>query len=177
MKYAEFLAAICGKPPGVIKTPHGAMHIHTNLLVRHLDKDDNELGRQEIKDKVITTAFVNKLVDMMQSDAAAEMDDFKWHWSGTGTQAEAVGDTGLLAGLTSTGTRPLTGTQTEGTSSNIYKSVCTVTYDGTYNIREHGFFGSSSTGVLADRTMFAVIAVADTNKIEFTFTMEYSSGG
>ena len=74
-------------------------------------------------------------------------------------------------------TSALAGTQTQGGSSNIYKSVCTITATGTHAITEHGFFNTSAPGIMMDRTLFAVVNVTIGEKIEFTFTITFASGG
>jgi len=128
------------------------------------------------KNRVITDAFVADIVDALQGSATpyGTFDDYKYHDSGTGTGDEAASDTGLG---TPTGIARATGTQIEGATSNIYKSVATITYDNTYAITEHGIFNASSSGTLADRTKFAAINVVNTNQIEFTFQMTFTSGG
>ena len=125
-----------------------------------------------IKDKVVTDAFVNKIVDGLQ--AAAYINNWKYHDSGTGVGAEAASDTTLG---TPCGEARDVGTQVEGATANVYKSVATHTYAGTFAITEHGLFDATTAGTLMDRTKFAAINVVANDKIEFTFTITFSSGG
>jgi len=129
-------------------------------------------ARRRVKDRVVTTAFVNFLVDQLQTETSV-FGDFKYHDSGIGTTAEAIGNTGME---TPWGGSRDTGTQVEGASANIYKSVATTTYNATKAITEHGLFNASSDGTLMDRTVFAAINVVDTNQIEWTFQITFTAG-
>jgi len=128
--------------------------------------------RRRVKDRVVTTAFVNFVVDQLQAETSV-FGDFKYHDSGIGTTAEAIGDTGME---TAWGGSRDTGTQTEGASANIYKSVATTTYNATKAITEHGLFNASSDGTLMDRTVFSAINVVDTNQVEWTFQLTLTAG-
>jgi len=116
--------------------------------------------RREVRDKVVTTAFVDFIVDQLQTETSV-FGDFKYHDSGIGTGAEAAGDTAL--GTPWGGSRD-TGTQTE-TDHDTYKSVATTTYNATKAITEHGLFNTSDTVTLMDRTKFDATNVVDTNQI------------
>jgi hypothetical protein len=80
--------------------------------------------------RVITTAGVNFLTDAFQG--TVEPENMKFHAFGTGVGAEAVGDTALGTEETTQynpdNTRP-TGSQTEGASANIYRTVGTYSPD------------------------------------------------
>ena len=128
--------------------------------------------KKMVRDKVITTDFVDFIVDQMITETSA-FGDFKFHDSGIGVGAEAIGDSTL--GTPWGGSRD-TGTQTE-TDHDTYKSVATTTYNATKSITEHGLFNIAADGVLADRTKFDVISVVDTNQIEFTFELSFTAGG
>ena len=69
------------------------------------------------------------------------------------------------------------GTQEEGATANIYKSVATISYSGSYAITEHGLFNASSGGALMDRTKFPAINVISGDSIQFSFQITFSSGG
>ncbi len=143
-------------------------HSHTTHphLWREVKKD-----RRLVKDKCVTTAYVTFLALMHQTDATT-IGDFKYHDSGIGTGAEAVGDVGL--GTPWGGARDV-GTQVA--STNTYTSVATTTYNATKAITEHGLFNASSSVTLMDRTLFSAIDVVDTNAIQWTFTITYTAGG
>ena len=154
----------------------GTLHIQTELTARKKVLDKNGVyqytgDNRHVVNKVVTTAYVNFLASMHQT-AATTIGDFKYHDSGIGTVAEAVGDTGL--GTPWGGARDV-GTQVA--STNTYKSVGTTTYNATNAITEHGLFNASTGVTLMDRTVFAAINVVDTNQIEFTFQITYAAGG
>ena len=130
-------------------------------------------GRRQVKNRCVTNAYVNLLVDELQASVAAHS-TFKYHDSGTGTVAEAASDVGL--GTPWGGARDV-GTQVEGATANIYKSVATTTYTGTFAITEHGIFNAATVGTLMDRSVFAAINVVNGNQIEWTYELTVSSGG
>jgi len=154
----------------------GWIRPNATLTARHLRRNP-ETGEYEEVDKriahgAVTTVFVNDVVDSLV--AAAYLNDYKYHDSGTGTAAESASDTAL--GIP-TGIARVTGTQLEGASANIYKTVGTITYNGTYAITEHGVFDAVTSGILMDRTVFSAINVANGDKIEFTYQLTLPSGG
>jgi len=130
-------------------------------------------NRRTVYDRVVTDAFVAFVVDQLQTETST-FGDFKYHDSGTGTGNEAAADTALG---TACGESRDTGTQTEGATANIYKSVATHTYAGSFAITEHGLFNASSAGTLMDRTKFTAINVVASDQIEFTFQITFASGG
>ena len=147
------------------------IRVKTELIVRHI-RNGKEIGKRVVKNRVVTSAFVDYIVDNLIAELAA-FGDFKFHGSGTGTTAEAAAQTALV---TEVETRD-TGTQIEGATTNIYKSVATHTYAATFAITEHGLFNIAAAGILMDRTLFTAINVVSGDKIEFTFTITFSSGG
>lgn len=118
----------------------------------------------------VTTAFRDALVDSLQG-SFANWGNFKYHGCGTGTGAEANTDTTLG---TEVGSRA-TGTQVEGASANIYKSVGTCTPGNTYAITEHGLFSASTTGTLMDRSVFSAINVTASDSIQFTYEITFAA--
>jgi len=148
-----------------------ALYGDTILTARHI-RDGKEIDKRVVKHRVVTDAFVNDIVDNLITETSA-FGDYKYHDSGTGTTAEAAGDTALE---TPTGEARSTGTQVEG-AANEYKSVATDTYAGSFAITEHGLFNASTGGTLMDRTVFSAINVVSGDKIEFTFSVSFSSGG
>jgi len=130
---------------------------------------------------VITTAGVNYLVADMAA-GANDINLFKFHGLGTGTNAEAVGDTALQTELTTQyqtdNTRP-TGSQTTGGSSNIYRTVGTITVDASVAATEHGILTQAATGggTLWDRSVFSVVNLASGESIQATYDATFSAGG
>jgi len=129
-------------------------------------------GRRKVRNRVVTDAYAELLVDELQASVAAHS-TFKYHDSGTGTTTEAATQTALVTPWG--GARDI-GTQTE-TSAKVYKSVATTTYTGTFAITEHGLFNAATVGTLMDRSLFAAINVVDTNQIQWTYELSVSSGG
>lgn len=123
--------------------------------------------------RVVTTAFVNFMVDQLQAETT-EWGDFKFHDSGVGVTAEAVGDTDIE---TTDGEARATGTQAEGASANIYQSVGTISYTTTKAITEHGLFSKATGTTLLDRTVFTAINVVNGDSIQFTYEFTVSAGG
>jgi hypothetical protein len=126
-----------------------------------------------VSTRVVTTAFVNFVVDQLQTETSV-FGDFKYHDSGVGTTAAAVGDTDIE---TTDGESRATGTQAEGASANVYKSVGTISYTSTLAITEHGLFNDPSAGTLMDRHVFSAVNVENGNAIEFTYQLTVTAGG
>lgn len=133
--------------------------------------------------RVVTTAGVGYIVDALQN--ITEPENLKFHAFGTGTNAEATGDTALQTELTTQynpdSTRP-TGTTTEGASANIYRTVATFSPDsgGTIAVTEHGVMSQAATGggTLFDRSVFsAVNVVASADSIQATYEWTLTAGG
>lgn len=131
--------------------------------------------------RVVTDTGVGYIVDAFQN--SVELENMKYHGFGTGTGAEAAGDTALGTELTTQyatdSTRP-TGSTTEGATANIYRTVATLSPDsgGTIAVTEHGVFSASSAGVLLDRSKFsAVNLVAGADSLQATYDLTFTSGG
>lgn len=129
--------------------------------------------------RVVTDAGVNYIVDGFQN--ITEIENFKFHGYGTGTNAEAAGNTTLQTELTTQyagDVRP-TGSQTEG-AANVYRTVGTLSPDsgGTIAITEHGIFTANSAGTLLDRSVFSAInLVAGSDSLQTTYDLTVASGG
>ena len=120
-----------------------------------------------VSTKVVTTAGVNYMRDdFNNATGGADITNFNFHDSGTGTGAEAVGDTALG---TAAGPARVTGTQS-APATKQYRTVGTITYTSTLAITEHGVFSASSSGTLWDRSVFGAINVNNGDSIQFTYT-------
>jgi hypothetical protein len=135
--------------------------------------DGTKINYGLISTRVVTTAFVNFFVDQLQTETS-EWGDFLYHDSGVGTTAAAVGDTDIE---TTDGESRATGTQTEGASANIYRSVGTISYTSTLAITEHGLFSQATGATLMDRHVFSAINVVNGDSIQFTYEHTYTAGG
>jgi hypothetical protein len=140
--------------------------ISRTRALRGCVRDLGILGR-----RVITNAGRDFLVDAFQN--TVEIDAMHYHGSGTDNTAEAVGDTTLGTEVESRAN----GSQTEGGSSNIYRSIGTCAYTQTRSIVEHGLFSAASSGTLWDRTVFASIGVDNGDSIQFTYDLTVTAGG
>jgi hypothetical protein len=153
--------------------------LYGSLYISHIRADGEVLDYGLASMRVVTTAGVGFVVDAFQGSVEPEI--MKYHGVGTGTNAEASGDTALQTEsttiLTVDSTRA-TGTQTEGASANIYRSVGTVSFDGSGAITEHGLFSVASTGsgVLLDRSVFSAINVISGDSIAFTWELTIPAG-
>lgn len=122
--------------------------------------------------KCVTDDFVAMLVDVLQS-ADATFSNFKYHDFGTSSAVEDPTDSGLVLPC---GDAREVGTQTEGATANIYKSLATHTFGGAYTITEHGLFNAAAAGVLMDRSVFTGIAFGSGDKCEATYQLTMNSG-
>jgi hypothetical protein len=135
------------------------------MFASHLRADDLGSG-------VVTTAGVTLLAaDWTNTTATLKLSNY--HDSGTGTTAEAVGQTTLVTG---TGNTRVAGTQTNP-SGGQYRSQATLGYTATAAITEWGLFTASSGGTLWDRRVFTAINVVNTDSIQFTYTLTCTAGG
>jgi energy-coupling factor transporter transmembrane protein EcfT len=99
---------------------------------------------------------------------------FNFHDSGTGTSPASVTDTALQ---TPTGTARVAGAQSTPGSANVYQTVATITYGGTFAVTEWGLFSASTSGTLWDHRIFSAINVVSGNSIQFTYSLTIPSGG
>lgn len=133
-----------------------------------------------ISTKVVTDAGVAYIVDDWDGGSNV-IDNFNYHGCGTGTNAEAAGDTALqtesTTALNPDNTRA-TGTKSQP-SANIARTVGTLTFDASAAVTEHGIFTQAATGggTLLDRSVFSAINVASADSIQFTYSLTFSSGG
>ena len=129
--------------------------------------------------KVVTDAGVA----FIAADIAGGGSDsslFKFHGVGTGTTAEAAGQTALVTESTTALNPDSTrATGSQSSSTNTYTTVGTVTFDAAAAITEHGIFSQAATGggTLLDRSVFAAVNVASGDSIQATYVLTLNSGG
>lgn len=130
--------------------------------------------------RVVTTAGVNFIVDAFQNSVEVEI--LKYHAIGTGTNAEASGDTALQTELTTQynpdNTRA-TGSLTEGASANIFRSVGTNAVDSNVAITEHAVMSQAATGggTCLDRSVFSAYNLVSGDSLQSTYDLTFSAGG
>ena len=123
--------------------------------------------------KLVTTAFVEYMVDEMITETSA-WGDFQFHDSGVGVTPANVADTDIE---TTDNEARTNGTQVEGVTGEIYVSVGEITYSGALAITEHGLFNIAAGGILLDHHVFSAINVENTDSIEFTYNYTIDDGG
>lgn len=137
--------------------------------------DGSQLNLGCVGKRVVTTAGVNYMRDDFNAaTGAADITNFKYHASGTGSVAENITDTAL--GTEVTDNARATGSQS-GAVSAQYVTIGTIAYTGAHAITEHGVFSAVTLGTLWDRTVFAAVNVGAGDSIQFTYTLTISAGG
>lgn len=132
-----------------------------------------------VSQHVITTAGVGFLVDAWEN--LVEMENMKYHGTGSGSTAEASSDTALVTEFTTQlnpdSTRA-TGSLTES-AANIFQTVGTNLYDAGVTVAEHGLFSQAATGggVLWDRSLTGSIALSSGDSLQTTYNMTATAGG
>jgi hypothetical protein len=149
----------------------GICTVYGKLEATHIKASGEQVRYGVLGYRVVTTAFVNFLVDQLQTETS-EFGDFKFHDSGVGTTAENASDTDIE---TTDGESRATGTQTEDDADD-YQSVGTISYTTTKAITEHGLFSQVTGGTLMDRTVFSAINVVNGDSIQFTYTINFPAG-
>jgi hypothetical protein len=142
-----------------------------NLRARLVKPDGEVINYGVLGYRVVTTAFVNEMVDQLQAEDST-WGDFKYHDSGEGGTGENITDTDIE---TTDGESRVAGTQTEDDADD-YQSVGTISYTSTKAIVEHGLFNASTAGILMDRTVFSAINVGNGDSIQFTYTLNCAAG-
>jgi len=143
------------------------------LYLKHTRaKDGKTIDYGIVSRAKVTAEFVNEMVDQLVTESST-WGDWKYHISGTDATAEANTHTSLLGAI---GTARVSGSQTEGASANIYRSVATITYADTAAVTEHGIFNedyasSQADGVLLDRSKFDAVNVVSGDTIAFTYEL------
>lgn len=134
--------------------------------------DGSRVNYGVLSRRVVTTAFVNFMVDQLQTETSV-WGDYKWHDSGVGSTAENVANTDME---TTDGESRVAGSQTEG-AANVYVSVGTISYTSTKAITEHGLFNAATGVTLLDRSVFSAVNVVNGDSIQYTYSLSVNSGG
>lgn len=158
----------------------GVPSLFGSLYLRKFDARENvwhDLGLASLR--VVTDTGVAFLVDAFQN--LVELENMKFHGTGTGTTAEAQTQSALVTEATTSlnpdSTRA-TGTTTE-TSANIYQTVATNTYDATVAITEHGIFSQAATGggVMLDRSVFSAVNLVSGDSLQTDYRLTIAANG
>jgi hypothetical protein len=157
----------------------GIPHFYGQVFLRKIEAGGRIVNYGLASLRVVTDTGVGFIVDAFQN--SVELENMKYHGFGTGTNAEAAGNTALQTELTTQyatdNTRP-TGTTTEGATANIYRSVATLSPDATVAITEHGIFSqaANSGGVLLDRSVFSAVNLVSGDSLQTTYDYTINSG-
>lgn len=142
--------------------------------------DGRRIDYGVVSRRVVTDAGVAYIVDDWDGGANT-IDLFNYHGLGTGTNAEAAGDTSLQTECT-TALNPdntrATGTKSQPTAPQM-RTVGTLTFDASAAVTEHGILTQAATGggTLLDRSQFTAVNVVSGDSIQATYTLTLSSGG
>lgn len=141
------------------------------LQIEVIRKDGTRENLGVVSRRVVTDAGVAFIADAFRN--LTELETMNYHDSGTGITAEAAAQTALV---TPTGVARVAGTQS-GPAANQYRTVATITYNGSYALREHGVFSASAVGTLLDRSLFDAVNVLNGESVQFTYTLTVAAGG
>ena len=143
------------------------------LYLKHTRYSDGKTVNYGLVSRAkVTAEFVAFMTDQLQAEDST-FGDFKYHISGSDATAEANTHTSLLGAI---GTARVAGTQTEGASAYIYRSVATITYTQTVAVTEHGisntaYTSSQADGVLLDRSTFTAVNVVSGDTVSYTYEL------
>lgn len=154
----------------------GLSMITSELRLKLFKADGRVIDYGRVSVRKFTTAGAGFLVDALQGSVEPEI--MKYHALGTGTTAEANTDAAMETEITAThytdSNRPA-GSQEEGATANIYKTIATHTHATAGDaITEHGIVSTiSGAVVLLDRHVFAAVnlAVGDSLQSTYLFTI------
>lgn len=170
-------------PARLLKIPH----FYGQLFLTHIRAGGERVDLGLASLRLVTTVGVKYICDDFNA-GANDVANMKFHGIGTGTNAEAVGDTILQTEITtqySTDNVRPTGTQASATVSTnaTYTTVGTVTVDASVAATEHGIFSQAATGAasaantLLDRSVFSVVNLASGDSLQATYVLTCNSGG
>lgn len=131
------------------------------------DEEWSDLGC--IAHRIVTAVAIADLISILQGGAATNLQNYKYHATGTGTNPESAANTALQ---TEVETRDL-GTQISP-GAGVYRTVATHTYAAGFGITEHGVFSNAVGPLLLDRSVFSAIPVVNGTQIEWTYDLTAS---
>lgn len=158
----------------------GIPTITSELALRLFKANGRIIDYGVVSYRVVTDVGVAFLVDDWDANGQ-DISTMNFHGVGTGTTAEAVGDTALVTEST-TALNPdstrATGTRSQP-AANQYRTVGTLTFDASAAITEHGILSQAATGggSLWDRSVFSAVNLASGDSLQSTYTCTVNSGG
>lgn len=155
----------------VVRDPgQGNALFQTRLHVKHF-RSGELFEERDLGTGVITTAGVN-LWAADWNNATATIKLATWHDSGTGVTVPTTSDTVMQ---TPTGNARIIGAQSN--LLNVYKTIATLAYGGTFAITEWGLFTAVTSGTMFDHRTFTIINVVSGDTIQFTYALTVVAGG
>jgi hypothetical protein len=145
----------------------------SRLKAQHV-RNGEVVGDYDFGSGLVTTEFCTILA-LALGGTAGNITLFKFHDSGTGVTAAAIGDTDLQ-----TPAGPTTrATGSQSPSGVVYTTVGTIAYTGTLAITEWGLFSTAAraTTEILDHKVFAAINVVSGDSIQFTYALTCNAGG
>jgi len=145
-----------------------------SATVEKTDGTIRDLGLVSVKE--VTTAFAVHMVDCLMTSGDV-IDNFNQHKMGAGSTAETSSQTALVTAQA--GAQAATGNAaaTHGATSNIYRTVGTLTAGSAYGCREHGVFNASTGGTLLDRSLVTNIDLNTDDVVTWTYELTVNAGG
>ncbi len=152
----------------------------SQLYLRVIKANGREFDLGLVGIHQVVDAGVEFIVDAFTGTPGLET--MNKHGIGTGSTAEGSTETDLVTELTTeytTDNTRATGTTAEGATANIYQTVATNPVDATVALREHGVLDNTTvgSGVLLDRTLYALINLDSGDSLESTYELTLNSGG
>lgn len=145
-----------------------------SAIVQKTDGTTKDYGLVSVRE--VSTVFAIRLVDAMATSGDV-VDNFNQHKMGAGSTAETSADTALVTAQA--GAQGATGNAaaTHGATSNIYRTVGTLTAGSAYGCREHGVFNASTGGILLDRSVVTNIDLNTDDVVTWTYELTVNAGG
>jgi hypothetical protein len=148
-------------------------YIHGEVRLQVLKASGEIIDFGVVSHRLVTTAYVTAVATYQFDGSGPLLTAYDHHDIGTGTNAEAAGDTTLQT--------PYGGSRATGTPTNPgagqYRTTGTITVASSFAITEHGVFSASSAGTLLDRSVFAAVNLTSGDSLQAQYTLTYSSGG
>lgn len=144
------------------------------ITLKHLDNNGIVLASYGPYKNTIVNAGENFMVDAFQN--LVELEILKYHGLGTSSAAIAETDTGCTTELTtqySTDNTRATGTTTEGSGTNVYRTVATNTVDAGVTIQEFCLMSQAAVGggVMWSRILTGSIALNSGDSLQTTYDL------